>query len=208
MLTEKICRGTGRALGFGCGLLVPVVRYGQANRIYGLGKSCECYMKWILNTPEGKEQVQKSTLKATEPRRSLEKAEKQHKETNGIQAALTLTKTVVHEMVRLRDKGKPCVSCDAEWEESFQACHCYPTRYRSIRFHFHNVNGGCCNCNLFLDGNETEYLIKLPNRIGQDNFDSLKKLAELDGKFNKHWTKTELSNIRKEARNMIKELNK
>ena len=103
-------------------------------------------------------------------------------------------------MVRERDKGKPCISFGCQWNNEFQAGHCFPTRYRSIRFEFHNINGQCVGCNIGKDGNETAYLIQLPLRIGKAAFERLKKLAAKDGSFNKHWTKFELSEIRKEAR--------
>lgn len=196
---EKKCRGTGIAKGQGCGNMALFRKYGLCN---------ECLKNFYINTPEGKEKLLKATIKVSASRKSLEKAIKTDKETKGIQAALTLTKNVVHEMVRLRDKGKPCISCGCQWNSEFQAGHCYPTRYRSIRFNFKNINGQCVGCNIGKGGNETQYLIQLPKRIGEKEFKRLKKLAELDNKFNKHWTKHELSEIRKEARLIIKQLEK
>lgn len=196
---EKPCKGTGKGKGYGC-------KYLQLKRTYGLGHNCGCYRDWLLNSEEGKKKLERSTIKATETRRSLEKAEKERKEAEGIASALTLTKQVVHEMVRLRDKGKHCISCGCQWNSEFQAGHCYPTRYRSIRFHFYNINGQCVGCNIGKGGNEPQYLIELPKRIGQGNFNELKRLAGLDGQFNKHWTKEELKQIRIEANKIIKEL--
>jgi hypothetical protein len=196
-IKHKKCKGTSKAIGLGCGEIVLFRKWGLCRG---------CLSNFYMNTPKGKEELLKASLKVSAPRKSLEKAIEFDKETKGIAAALTLTKQVVHEMVRKRDHGMPCISCNGQWENTHQAGHCYPTRYRSIRFNFNNISGQCVNCNLFLNGNETQYLINLPNRIGIDNFNSLKKLAELDGKFNKKWTKTELSDIRKEARLIIAEL--
>lgn len=196
---DKRCNGIGKAKGFsGCGELT-------AYRKSGLCLS-DCYPKWLFNTPEGKETMNKAIIKVKAPRISLEKAIKEDKETKGIQAALHVTKKVVHNMVRLRDKGKPCISCNAQWNDSFEAGHCYPTKYRSIRFWFYNINGQCFGCNNLKSGNETEYLLRLPSRIGQENFNELQRLAALDNKFNKHWTRDELAEIRKEARKIIKKL--
>lgn len=195
---EKPCKGMGKAKGFeGCGKMV-------LKRTYGLGNCC--YPKWLLNTPEGKEKLQVATIKASKPRKDLEEAIETDKKTKGIQAALQLTKQVVHGYIRERDKGKSCISCGAQWNAEFQAGHCYPTRYRSIRFNLFNINGQCVLCNIGKDGNETNYLIRLPKRIGGDNFKDLKKLAEIDSRFNKHWTKDELTNIRKEVRTKLKDL--
>ena len=197
---EKPCKGIGKAKDFkGCGEM-------RLHRTYGLGHVCGCYRKWLFNTDEGKAKMTRTILKATEASRSLEDAEKKHHETKGIATALDTTKTCVHEMVRLRDEGKPCISCGCQWNSDFQAGHCFPTRYRSIRFNFFNINGQCVGCNIGKDGNETQYLLKLPLRIGKDIFENLKSLALEDGKFNKHWTRDELSEIRKQARVIIKRL--
>ncbi len=196
----KPCKGIGKAISFkGCGNMV-------LSRTYGLGHICQCYRKWLLNTTEGMAKVARSTLKATESSRSLAKAMKTHKQTNGIATALKTTKSQVHLMVRIRDKLKPCISCGCQWNDGFEAGHFHPTKVRSIRFNFNNINGQCFGCNNLKDGNEAQYALHLPERIGQDNFDTLQELALKDKQFNKKWTKDELSDIRKEARKIIKQL--
>jgi hypothetical protein len=194
---EKKCKGSSKAIGLGCGEMALFRKWGLCNG---------CLKDFYMNTPEGQKELLKAAKTVSAPRKSLEKAIKTDKETKGIQAALTNTKQVVHEMVRLRDEGKTCISCPTQWNNTFQAGHCYPTKYRSIRFNFNNINGQCQNCNLFLDGNETQYLINLPKRIGEDKFNELKRLADLDGSFNKHWTKDELTEIRKEAKAIINKI--
>lgn len=208
-IKQKKCKGTGKAVGYGCGLLVPVSRFNKSNRVYGLGKSCGCYMNWLLNTDAGKQQLQKVTLKATETSRSLEKAFKDKKQKDGIVPHLENTKQAVHEMVRERDKGKPCISCGTPWNNTFQAGHCFnANNYRSIKFYFLNIHGQCEQCNLYKDGNVTEYLIRLPNRIGQIEFDKLKRLAALDKKINKKYYIEELKQIKAEARLLTKQIKK
>lgn len=196
-LKKKKCKGVGVAIGIGCSKLSLFRKYGLCN---------ECLKYFYTNTPKEKEKLLKAPLKVSASCKSLEKAIKTNKETKGIATALKNTKKVVHEMVRLRDNGKPCISCSCQWNSNFQAGHCYPTRYRSIRFNFNNINGQCVGCNIGNDGNETQYLIQLPKRIGIKDFKKLKKLAELDAKFNKHWTIFELKEIRDKAKIIIKEL--
>jgi len=195
---KKPCKGNFNAKGYGCGKMV-------LHRTYGLGMSC-CYRTWLLNSEQGKAKLKKAQDKASAPRKSLEEATRKTKEIKGIASMLTMTKLIVHKMIRLRDEGKPCISCGCQWTKEFQAGHCYPTRYRSIRFHFHNINGQCQKCNLFLDGNETQYLIQLPLRIGQEDFDELKIMAKNDSKFNKKWTRDELKTIQENAKFIIKNL--
>lgn len=199
---EKKCKGTGTAKDFGCGEL-------QFERVHGLGKYCGCYNNWLLNSEAGKEKLNRSILKVTEPRRSLERAIQKEKESKGIQSHLKNTKVQVHEMVRLRDYGLPCISCGCQWNERFQAGHYFrASNYLSIKFHFLNINGQCEGCNLMKDGNHEEYKQRLPERIGIENFKIIEELAEVDHKFNKNWTTDELKNIRKEAKKITNELKK
>jgi hypothetical protein len=191
-IKEKPCKGAGKALGHGCGEM-------RLSRTYGLGHLC-CYRPWLFNTKEGKAKMTKAIMKATAASDSLKKAEKVKEETDGIATSLETTKKVVHEMVRLRDKFKPCISCGCQWNRGFEAGHFHATKVRSIRFNFHNINGQCFQCNNFKRGNEAQYALMLPERIGQENFNNLQELAALDKKFNKKWTKDELSEIRKKAR--------
>ena len=198
-IKEKKCKGTGNAIGHGCGEL-------RLQRTYGLGHLC-CYRKWLLNTPEGMAKVTRSTLKATEVSRSLAKATETHKQTNGIFTALKTTKSQVHTMIRLRDEGKPCISCGCQWSKDFHAGHCFASGdYFSIRFDFDNIHGQCIGCNLMKDGNESSYHLRLPKRIGNERYQKLVDSAANDKKQAKHWTKDELTDIRKEARLKIKAL--
>ena len=54
-IKAKKCKGTGKATGYGCGAL-------QFERRYGLGLKCGCFGKWLLNTPEGKEKLNKTVI--------------------------------------------------------------------------------------------------------------------------------------------------
>lgn len=140
-------------------------------------------------------------------KQSLNKAIEHDKQTKGIQAAFQVTKIVVHNMVRIRDHGKPCISCGVQWNDSFQAGHLYASaNYISLRYDFFNIHGQCQGCNLMNNGNENEYHLRLPNRIGAVEYEKLKERAMDDKKQPKHWTKDELKEIRKEASKLIKQL--
>ena len=194
----KKCKGTGKAIGNGCGEMATFRKYGLCN---------DCLKVWYLTTEAGKEQLTKISLKVTEPRRSLEKATKAAKERKGITTHLNTTKEVVHSYVRKRDEGKSCISCGVPWKSDFQAGHCWnANNYRSIKFDLRNINGQCRKCNLMLDGNEEAYLLRLPGRIGQEAFDDLKKLAALDKRNVKKWTREELKQIRNEVKQLTKQL--
>ena len=198
---KKKCKGTGKASGFGCGSM-------QFKRRYGLGLNC-CFGSWLYTSDEGKKIVNKTTEKVTAPRVSLEKEIERTRKRKGITAQLLYTKDLVHQAVRLRDTFKPCVSCGCPWNKDFQAGHYHAAgNYRSIKFNFLNINGQCTQCNLLKDGNFTEYKFRLPERIGEENFNIIEELARLDKHSNKYWEVDELKNIQKEARKIIKEYKK
>lgn len=195
----KKCKGTGIAKGHGCGQM-------KTRRRYGLGMDC-CFAEWLYNTPEGKEKMNKSIIKATATRKSLEQAIEEKKRRNKLTDHLNNTKTVVHQMVRERDRGLPCISCGVPYSIDFQAGHCFASGdYNSIRFHFDNIHGQCGKCNLLKDGNESEYRLRLSKRIGSERFKNLVMLAGVDKKTTKKWTRDELHMIRKEAKEIIKNL--
>lgn len=85
--------------------------------------------------------------------------------------------------VRLRDKGKPCISCDAPDTGAPNSRDC--SHYRSIgacpelRFEELNAHASCKRCNNQLSGNIVEYRIRLVDRIGADKLEWLEGPHEL-----------------------------
>lgn len=197
MIKEKICKGQGVAAGSGCGKMVNV-----SNRIYGLGKMC-CYANWLMTSENGKIKMQKALFKVQKPRIDLEKATKEHLEKKGIAGALLVTKTLVHAYVRKRDKDKPCISCGCNWNSDFQAGHHYSaSSFTTLRFNLDNINGQCQKCNLFTEGNFDNYALNLPNRIGNERYNELVRLAGVDKQFQKVWDIENLKKIREFIRGL------
>jgi hypothetical protein len=73
----------------------------------------------------------------------------------------------VNTYVRLRDAGKPCISCGKPWQPDFQAGH---YRSRGAAGHLaldpRNIHGQCIQCNLHKHSNAVEYRIRLVERCG------------------------------------------
>ena len=196
---EKNCKGTGQAKGYGCGK--PTI-----HRVYGLGKMC-CYADWLFNSEAGKIKVEKATLKATKPRKELEKAKEETKQNKSLSALLINVRTVCHTYIKKRDYGKPCISCGEPWHKDFQAGHYYKAElYSTLKLNEYNIHGQCPGCNIRKEGNLSEYTVNLPKRIGVDVFDTLNKLAEFDHKQNFKWDRIELNYIREYYKSKIKEL--
>lgn len=207
MISQKKCKGTGKAKGYGCNTLVDVVKFQKSNRIYGLGISCGCYSKWLKESPEGQQKVIKHTLKATKDRRELEQAEKQRKTRKSLGALKEQTQIIFNRYIRLRDKFKPCISENIAWKEDFQAGHCFPVgKFDGLRFDFDNVHGQSVQGNIHKQGNQSEYLINLSNRIGQERRDALIKKAGAYKKNGYKFTREELLQIQKDCKNKIKDL--
>lgn len=196
---EKPCKGTGKAKGYGCGKMT-------AHRIYGLGKMC-CYGDWLFNSVEGRKKLEAAKLIAAKPRLELEKFKKERNQSKSLAILLKSVRKVCHEYIRLRDKGKPCISCGTPWNQEFQAGHFYKAEtFSSIKFHENNIHGQCPQCNIYKNGNESQYRVNLPERIGSEQFEHLEGLAALDKKLNHKWDREALNAIREYYKKKIKEL--
>jgi hypothetical protein len=208
MITQKKCKGNGVARGYGCYDMVPVSLYGKANRVYGLGKSCGCYSNWLRTSPEGKEKIQKATLKAAKPRKELEKASEETRQNKSLSALLINVRTVCHTYIKKRDYGKPCISCGEPWHKDFQAGHYYKAElFSTLKFNEHNIHGQCEGCNIRKEGNLSQYSVNLPIRIGNVPFSILNKLAKLDRQRSMFkWDRIKLNETREYYKKLLKQL--
>lgn len=88
--------------------------------------------------------------------------------------------TEVNTYVRLRDHGKPCISCDGNWiDTSLNGSKWHAGHYRSrgsaghLRFNLHNIHLQCAECNIHKSGNITEYRPRLLVKLGIDKLEAL-----------------------------------
>ena len=83
---------------------------------------------------------------------------------------------VVNTFIRLRDKGKNCISCGRQLKGIYHAGHYFSVGSSpSIRFDEDNIHGQCEHCNIHLHSNGAEYSIRLPLRIGYLRFEALQQ---------------------------------
>lgn len=140
--------------------------------------------------------------KLSKQKKEFEVVEQKYNEDKKRIASLINTKTQVHTYIRNRDKGKPCISCGAEWNNTFQCGHHYKSEtFETLRFNLDNLHGQCRRCNLHLDGAFDKYALNLPKRIGKERYYYLVSLAEVDKQFEKVWNVDNL----KEVRRLLKE---
>ena len=88
---------------------------------------------------------------------------------------LNLAQKVFNTYIRLRDKGKTCISCDRVLKDNdINASHFFSVgAYPNLRFNEDNVHNSCVNCNQYKHGNQKEYDLRLPNRIGIERYQNL-----------------------------------
>lgn len=198
---EKPCKGTGQAKGYGCGKLTM-------HRIYGLGKMC-CYADWLYNSDAGKVKIQKAVLKASKPRLDFEQAKQERKSKSTLEGLKLSLKNVFHEYIRERDKNKPCISCGESWHSDFQAGHFFKAElHSSVRFDELNVHGQCPGCNLYKEGNLSQYVIKLPERIGLSNYNGLTEIVRLEKIVGFKYDRETLKGLQKHFRKKLNEIKK
>jgi hypothetical protein len=88
---------------------------------------------------------------------------------------LNICQKVFNTYIRTRDKDKNCISCDKFLKENdVNASHYFSVGSSpNLRFNENNCHSSCIKCNKELHGNIAEYTIRLPKRIGIENFNKL-----------------------------------
>lgn len=110
-----------------------------------------------------------------------------------------------NEVVRLRDRNKPCISC-GQFRE-LQAGHYYAVGgYDGLRFDLDNINGECARCNCFDESHLIGYGDNLLLKIGQQRFLELKERAAEYKKNGYKWSRSELEDLIEKFKKMISEL--
>jgi len=170
---KPICKkGIGKAHGFpGCGSETYKLHY-------GLCPACE--YDWLTQTEVGKIEFEKrkSYLKVKKVKEE-KKENRIHKEKLKTLSQLeNEAKVVFQKWIRLRDAGKPCISC-GKYPKDPAGGHYYSAgTYSGLIFNPNNCHLQCnTNCNKHLSGNLLEYRKGLINRFGIEFVENLDKLS-------------------------------
>lgn len=146
MKKEKRCKGTGKALGHGCLTMQPYTYGNSLNHTYGLARTCKCFQKWAVSTPEGQELISKTTLRAKK-----QVAKEERKKTRAEKEALKDWKKdlqiKVQHIARLIDNHQPCLTLTPEQVKKIRkkpkmdGGHIYTKGGNSqMRFNLHNIH--------------------------------------------------------------------
>ena len=115
---------------------------------------------------------------------------------------LKLAQITFNKYINLRDKDKPCISCDKPITGRVNASHFWnANNHYNVRFNEDNVHSSCITCNQFLSGNLLEYRTRLISKIGEQRFNIL----ESESKKTRKFTIEELKEIIKEYKQKIKQ---
>jgi hypothetical protein len=175
VIQEKVCRGTGKAKGFdSCGQKVPQVVNGKANRVYGLGRSCGCFQKWLLSTEEGSEVLNKAKIVGKKKvEKEVRKKSKEEKE-KLIDYRKKL-QTEIQKISRLIDIGLPCLARGYHADQ-IHGGHIFSRGSNStMALNLHAIHRQSAQSNHFQneDGLLKEGLVK---EYGQEYFDFISEL--------------------------------
>jgi len=109
--------------------------------------------------------------------------------------------------IRLRDHGKPCISC-GEVKPNMQAGHYFAVGgYDGIRYDEDNIHLECQYDNCFNESHLIGYGDNLIERIGKDRFEALKLKAAEYKKNGYKFSRSEILEKIKYFKEKIKELN-
>ena len=116
---------------------------------------------------------------------------------------LQLAQKTFNTYIRLRDKGKPCISCGTENYTSSCGHYYSSGKHKNVTFNEDNCHAQCWYyCNSSLSGNLIEYRKGLIERIGIERLEQLDSIAKIE----KKWSIAEIQEIISIYKNKIKQL--
>jgi hypothetical protein len=109
---------------------------------------------------------------------------------------------IFNQYIRLRDKHKPCVSCESKLGSKYDAGHYFSSGgHKAVTFDEDNVHGQCVACNQYKHGNLLNYQIGIEKRIGAERLLQLHEKAHQTRKY----SADELQEIIKTYKQKIKD---
>ncbi len=79
--------------------------------------------------------------------------------------------------IRERDKGKPCITCGASWQDNHQNWHFISRRHLNTRWEERNQNWQCRKCNLWGAWEQYKYWLAIDRLYGAWTANQIMRLA-------------------------------
>ena len=167
----KICKGTNKAIGHGCG---------ESKYIHRFGLCSKCFGTWLYSTDSGNELLEKSTIKGKKIVDQKEKKQwKERKEkTKTLPDWKKDLQKEINLIARIIDYGHPCLARNY-YPKQLHGGHVYSVKSNdTIRFNLHNVHRQSAQSNHFQndDGLLREGLQK---EYGMKYFDFVSELRQI-----------------------------
>lgn len=216
MIKEKQCKGSGKAVGYGCGDIVPVQTNGRSNRVYGLGISCGCYPKWLLTSKEGQEKINRSRISGVKKIEKTKKKKKTDQKKLDQEQRMKLLspsayrskylQDTINKIIRLIDKGLPCIA-SGNTTGQIHAGHYHSVGSNpTLSINLHNIHRQCMQSNSWKGGDERNYTEGLESEYGKEYLEFVN--FSLRGVRSLNLFTVELMEINKKARLIKNKLEK
>lgn len=176
---KKPCKGNFRSNHFkGCGEITYAFKFGLCKA---------CFSEWVYSTGEGAEFLRKQVIpqaKKEVQRKERQKVKKAYEKLETKTDVEKKLQTEINSIVRLIDKGHPCISSGRPLGKNYDAGHFFAVGGNpQIRFHLFNIYAQSVEQNQHRSGNPLGFIEGLENTFGSDFKDaciSLKGLPALN----------------------------
>lgn len=183
---KKKCKGIGKSKGYGCGNIDYPHKYGLCK---------DCFIDWIYNTPEGREVLEKSKIKAKKQVHKKPKRKYIKWQEKPLNEMITYVQNeICNKYIRLRDQENfgRCISSGGQIHD---AGHYY-TRgaHPGLRFSPQNIHGQNRGDNTYKSANIHDYTEGLLQRFGKWYVDELEQL-KVDYSKDKNFTREYIKHV-------------
>ena len=178
---KKNCKGKGLAKGNGCGSLEFIKPLNK-------GLCSSCWKEWLLSSENGKEYLQKVSIKA----KAIIKHDAKQAKTKGLRKLMSVDayrakvlQPVINEIARLIDFGQPCIASGRTKGKMAGGHRKSIGTNRGIALNVHNIHIQSFESNSFRGGDERAYDAGINREYGNEYLDFLISLENYTAKFSK-----------------------
>lgn len=205
MQKQKKCKGSGKAIGYGCGLESIIFKFGLCR---------DCFGDWLFHSENGKIYFEKTKIqgnkkiqkyqKKEESQEREEKAQKMVDSMSPDKYRAKYVQPIINEIARLIDNGQPCIA-SGSMSGKMSGGHFWSVgSNRTTCLNLHNIHIQSFHSNSALGGDNIRYregIIKTYGIAYMEQIEALKLLKPIK------LSKEELIEIKKiasEIRNGLK----
>ncbi len=200
----KVCKGTGKARGFGCGKQDAHYKFGLCLTVN------HCFQNWLHNSEEGQEMIIKASNFGRKKVGQTKKSEASKAKKEGFTQLMSVdayrakvVQPIFNEIARLIDWGLPCIAT-GNFGKMNGGHRISVGANRSVCLNLHNIHRQVFESNHHKSGDPDKYDLGLEKEYGLDYVKYIKSLHQTPLQ---KWTKQILEEIKikaTEQRNKLK----